>query len=370
MMNRSRRPVLLRTTTVTAAFVALVMVATPAGVRAQETISEQMLLEAVPVGADALEYDLRMSHYDEHGYPEDEDGRLVLRTSRDGPTVRMRGDPGPYLLYAQYANRQRDAVILARTGTVNDVLPGGDATTVPFGYGAVRFNTVYVSILESLLVPHFSDNQKEHVLFPLTDLYIGGSFGLTGVLASLRYVHTERYVGYVAAGYNPFRGSNPASVLNRYVVPLHIGGGIRFAGALPEILGENNWTVGTDLMLGFGGSSIDPASRGVLVPGIFLDIERVLFDAASLRRDYRTDPRPYNYRVNALVFRAAAYLNVTNLGAGDLFFPVFSLSYQYNVLGPRIPEHDFKETRVLYVHDEYREDLRRQAERREQRASR
>ena len=369
-MNRPRRRLALLNAVMATAAAATMMVAMATGASAQETISEQMLLDAVPVGVRALDFDRRMSHYDEHGYPEDEHGRLVLRNSLDGPTVTMRRDPAPYLLYAQYANRQRDAVMLARTGTVNDVLPGGDATTVPFGYGAVRFNTVYVSILESLLVPHFSDNQKEHVVFPLTDLYIGGSFGLTGILASLRYVHTERYVGYVAAGYNPFRGHNPASVLNRYVIPVHVGGGIRFPGALPDILGENNWTVGTDLLLGFGRRGDDPASSGVLVPGVFLDIERVLFDAASLRRDYRTDPRPYNYRVNALVFRAAAYLNVTNLGAGDLFFPVFSLSYQYNVLGPRIPEHDFKETRVLYLHDDYREDLRRQAERREQRANR
>ncbi len=342
----------------------------PGLLQAEETISERMLLEAASLGTDALRFGTSFSHHDDHGYPENADGLLVLRESPDGPLVTMRGDRDPYLVYAQYANRQRDAVMLARTSSVRDVLPSGETVDVPYGYGAIRFNTVYVSIVESLLVPHFSDNQKEHVEFPLTDLYIGGSFGLTGILGSVRYVHTEQYVGYLAAGYNPFRSDNPASVLNRYTVPVHLGGGYRFPGIFPEFLGENNWTVGVDLMLGFGRRGADPATSGVLVPGAFIDVERVLFDERGLRRDYRTDPRPYNYRVNALVFRAAAYLNVTNLGADDLFFPVFSLSYQYNVIGPRIPQHDFKETQVLYVDDAYREDLRRQAERRDERSSR
>ncbi len=347
-----------------------VAVASPGLLGAEETVSERMLLEAVPPGSEALRFGTSVSHHDDRGYPESADGLLVLRDSADGPLVTVRGDPDPYLLYAQYANRQRDAVMLARTGTVRDVLPGGETVDVPYGYGAVRFNTVYVSIVESLLVPHFSDNQKEHVEFPLTDFYIGGSFGLTGVLGSLRYVHTEQYVGYIAAGYNPFRSTNPASVLSRYTVPVHLGGGYRFPGIFPEILGENNWTVGADLLLGFGRRGADPEQTGVLVPGAFIDVERVLFDERGLRRDYRSDPRPYNYRVNAVVFRAAAYLNVTNLGADDLFFPVFSLSYQYNVIGPRIPRHDFKETEILYVDDTYREDLRRQAERRDERSSR
>jgi hypothetical protein len=191
------------------------------------------------------------------------------------------------------------------------------------------------------------------------------------VLAWLRYVHTERFVGYTAVGYNPFGSPNPASVLNRYRVPLHLGGGYRFPGAFPELLGENNWTVGADLMLGFGDPDGDPATEsGVLVPGVFLDVERILFDETGLRRDYREDPRPYNYRVNALVLRAAAYLNVTNLGSDSIVYPVFSLSYQVNVMGPQIPEHEFKETNVLYLNEIYREDLEEQARRREERAAR
>jgi len=353
----------------------LVLLATGGNLLAQdrpaESISEEMLLEAEGLGERALLIGSEFDHFDDNGYPEDENGRLVLASHADGPILTLRDDPDPYLLYAQYVNRQRDAVILARTSTVRDVLPSGNAVEIPFGFGVVRFNDVHVSIVESLLVPHFSDNQKNYVQFPLTDLYLGGSFGLTGVLASLRYVHTERFVGYTAVGYNPFGSANPRSVMNRFIVPIHLGGGYRFPGALPELLGENNWTIGADLMLGFGDRDNDPATPpGILLPGVFLDIERVLFDESAIRRDFRTDPRPYNYRVNALVLRAAAYLNVTDLASGSFIFPAFSLSYQYNVMGPRIPSHEFKETQVLYVNDVYREDLERQAERREARNDR
>ncbi len=335
------------------------------------SISEQMLLSIEGTGPGPVGLGAEFDHYDDDGFPEDASGLLALEPHEDGPVFTMHDDPAPYLLYAQYENRQRDAVFLARTGTISDTLPSGNSVEVPFGYGAVKFNTVYVSLGESLVVPHFSDNRKEYVQFPLTDLYVGGSFGLTGVLAWLRYVHTERFVGYTAVGYNPFGSPNPASVLNRYRVPLHLGGGYRFPGAFPELLGENNWTVGADLMLGFGDPDGDPATEsGVLVPGVFLDVERVLFDETGLRRDYREDPRPYNYRVNALVLRAAAYLNVTNLGADSVVYPVFSLSYQVNVMGPQIPEHEFKETNVLYLNEIYREDLEEQARRREERAAR
>ncbi|MFW5784036.1 MAG: hypothetical protein ACOCY8_05915 [Spirochaetota bacterium] len=203
--------------------------------------------------------------------------------------------------------------------------------------------------------------------FPLTDFYLGAGFSLTGPTAVARYVHTGRYVGYLAAGFNPSASSDPPSLLSRYVVPIHLGGGYRFPGALPDLLGENNWTVGAELLVGVGDPDPEAAPEGgVLVPGVFLDVERVLFDEGSLRRDIRTDPRPYNYGVNALVVRVGAYLNVTDAASG-LLIPMIGLSYQYNVLGPRIPEHDFKETQVLYVSDVYREDLRRQAERREAR---
>ncbi|MFW5688847.1 MAG: hypothetical protein ACOC1U_04670, partial [Spirochaetota bacterium] len=116
------------------------------------TLSEQMLLEAETQGREALLLNADLDHYDDNGYPESVNGRLVLEPHPDGPLVTMQGDPDPYLLYAQYVNRQRDAVILARTGGVRDVLPSGNAVEIPYGYGAVRMNAVHASIVESLLV--------------------------------------------------------------------------------------------------------------------------------------------------------------------------------------------------------------------------
>jgi hypothetical protein len=338
------------------------------------TLSEEMLLAADAVtgaaGEENLLFNLGIDHYDENGYPEDELGRLSLTPDDEGPMVFVEGDRVPYLLYAQYVNRQRDAVFLARTGTISDVLPNGDAYEIPYGYGAVKFNSVYVSILESLLVPHFSDNQKDYQQFPLRDVYVGGSFGLTGLTGVARYVHREQFVAEAAAGWNPFGSFNASSIINRYAVPVHLGGGYRFPGLFTEFLGENMWTAGIDLFTGLGDRDNDPATGLFLLPGAFLDIERVLYDEEGRRRDFRTDPRPYNYRVNSLSLRVAAYLDFGALGTGGFVVPVVALRYLYNIVGPDIPKHPFKETEVLYVNEVYREDLERQAERREERANR
>ena len=334
------------------------------------SLSEEMLQEAESLGTSMLRIGDPVSHYDENGYPETAGGLLALAAHSDGPVVEVLNDPPPYLLYAQYINRQRDAVFLARTGELTDVLPDGSPVPVPFGHGAVKFNTVYVSTIESLLVPHFSDNQKEYTEFPLTDLYVGGGVGFTGALAHVRYVHTERFVAHAAIGYNPFASPAAAGVLNRFFLPVHVGGGYRFAGPIPFI-GAVNWTVGGDLMLGLGDRDGDAATpSGVFAPGAFLDIERVLFDDDDVQRDYRTDPRPYNYNVNALVIRAGIYANLSGITDGGWIFPSFSIRYLVNIMGPRIPEHEFKETDVLYVNEIYAEDLREQARRREERANR
>ncbi len=341
----------------------------------ETSLSDEMLLAAEDVtgsvGESNLLFNQGITHYDENGYPEDKAGRLALSPDPEGPMVFTQNDPVPYLLYAQYVNRQRDAVFLARTGTISDVLPSGDEYEVPYGFGAVKFNTIYVSILESLLVPHFSDNQKTYELFPIRDLYVGGGFGLTGITVIVRYVHREQFVGEAQIGWNPFAGINPASILNQYALPVHLGGGYRFPGLFPEMLGENMWTAGIDFFGGFGDRDDDPATGPFVLPGVFLDVERVLYDEAGRRRDYRTDPRPYNYNVNALSLRIAAYLNVRAIGTGaSVVVPGLTLSYQYNIIGPEIPEHQFKETNVLYVNEVYREDLERQAARRAAREDR
>ena len=66
----------------------------------------------------------------------------------------------PFLLYAQFANRQRDAVFLARDGLVQDPLPDGSFVNIPYGYGALKTTTAYISLVEGIVVPHVSDNQK------------------------------------------------------------------------------------------------------------------------------------------------------------------------------------------------------------------
>ncbi len=334
------------------------------------TLSEEMLAEVEGIGTIRLSLDEPFHHYGENGYPETQAGRLVVESHDDGPIVTLQNDPLPFLLYAQYSNRQRDAVFLSRTGDREDVLPNGDLVSIPFGYGSVKFSTVYVSIVESLVVPHFSDNQKEYLEFPLIDLYLGGSLGLTGAAVGLRYVYAERFVAHASTGYNPFVSPGGSGVLNRFIVPFHLGAGFRFPSPL-SFLRRSNWTVGGDLMLGLGDRDGDAATAsGVLAPGVFLDVELVLFDERGLERDFRNDPRPYNYNVNALLFRVAAYANLAGVTEPGWFYPSFSIGYQFNVIGPRIPEHEFKETRILYVADIYAEDLREQARRREERANR
>lgn len=339
------------------------------------TVGEEMLIEAEAVVGDAgeanLVFDADIDHYENDGYPEDADGRLVLERHDEGPMIYVEGERLPYLLYAQYENKQRDAVFLSRTGTFTDTLPSGEAYEVPYGFGAVKFSTAYVSVVESLITPHFSDNQKTYVQFPLNDLYLGASFSLTGITAIARYVGQEQLVAYLQAGFNPFGSIDPASVLNQYYVPIHVGGGYRFPGIFPELLGENLMTIGGELMLGVGDRDGDLATGLTLLTGPYLDIERVLYDEEGRRRDFRTDPRPYNYRVSSLSIRIGAHFNIAALGgSGSFVLPSVALSYQYNIIGPPIPAHEFKETSILYVNEIYRDDLLEQKERREAREAR
>lgn len=52
---------------------------------------------------------------------------------------------------------------------------------------------------------------------------------------------------------------------------------------------------------------------------------------------------------------------------GSLVRLTAAAGFQFNLIGPRIPDHEFKSTEVRYVHEYYVEDLRRQAERRAER---
>jgi hypothetical protein len=286
--------------------------------------------------------------------------------------VYLRDEDLGFLLYAQYVNQQRDAVFLARTGTIVDTLPDGSGHPIPFGYGAVKLNRAYVSVVEALLKPHISDNQKEYLPFPLRDVYAGAFVGIDGVSVGARYVLRETYTAHLQLGINPFGSAVAGSILNTYWVPIHIGAGYRFPGLFPEFLGQNLWTVGGDLYAGLGDRDGDPATApGFVLPGAFLDVERLLYDEHAVEVDFRSDPRPHNYRVNALSLRLGLYLDFPALVNGGGFLKaLLSFGYQFNISGPQIPEHEFKETKVLFVHDLYREDLERQRQRRAARAKR
>lgn len=330
-------------------------------------LSEQMLEEVEPGDTGRLQLGGALDHYDDFGFPEDASGRLVLEPSPFGPHLFVEGEGDPYLLYAQFQNLQRDAVFLARTGPVTDVLPSGDAFVVPYGYGALKQNAVTISIVEALLVPHISDNQKRYTQFPLNDLYLSGGLGLSGATAGLRLVLVERYVGYVRSGLNIFGGTRLGRVYNQIAVPIHVGAGIRFPSPLRLPFTGSNWTVGGDALVGIGDGDEDPETPAAsFFPGAFLDIEQVLYDERGARRDYRNDPRPYNYDAHSIVFRLGAYLNLADQERG-LIVPMFELSYHYSVLGPDIPDHEFKETEVRYVDELYVDDIREQIERRQER---
>lgn len=313
-----------------------------------------------------LEMGAEVDHYDGDGYPEDAAGGLVLREHRLGPMVYVKDEDDGRLLYAQFANLQRDAVFLARTGTVRDPLPDGGVFEIPYGYGALKRNESVVSLVEARVVPHFSDNRKSYELFPLSDLYLGVSVGSSGVTASARYVLRETYAGWVRGGANTFARLNQRSILNAYWVPLHVGGGYRVPGVFPQLLGENLITAGAEAFLGLGDRDRDAATAPVVfLPGAVVEFERLLYDTASSREDFRSDPRPYNYRVNSFSVRLGAYLDVPTFRAGgNLVRLLISTGVQWNIVGPRLPEHEFKTTAVRYVHDYYVEDLRTQAERR------
>jgi hypothetical protein len=318
--------------------------------------------------------DAAVDHYDPDGYPEDAEGLLAVRKEDPGYMVYMKGTPAPFLLYAQFANMQRDAVFLARTGSIEDPLPDGSSRLIPYGCGALKTNASYISVVEGLLLPHVSDNRKEYQIFPLQDLYGVASLGLTGITAGLQYVWAEKLLGYAYAGINLLGGSGWEALgpLGWYSVPLHLGAGWRFANLLPALLRPNHWAVGAELFLGLGDADRDPATPAPLwAPGVFFEVETSepfgwgkRWNGLSEHGDYREDPRPLNYYVRALFLRVALYADLqSGPDTGPLKVNV-STGFRYNLLGPSIPAHRFKQTRVLYLSEEYRQQLELQRQRR------
>ncbi len=289
----------------------------------------------------------------------------------------MYGVADPFLLYAQFVNTQRDGVFLARGGDIEDPLPDGTLFRVPYGFGALKTSSIAISLVEAILIPHVSDARKEYSLFPLQDLYLGGSLGFTGLLAEARYVHHERVVGYARLGLNPLGGAPwPAlAPFTYWGVTVHLGAGAQFADLLHNLLGNNHWTVGGDLLLGLGDADASPSTPGVVwMPGVFFELEkRDLFGWAdgwaglSPRGDSHEDPRPQNYHVRALYARVGLYLDFQNGPATGPVKVDVAAGIRYNVAGPRIPAHRFKETRIRYLSPEYVQQVELQREQRRRR---
>jgi hypothetical protein len=315
--------------------------------------------------------------YDGDGFPESPRGLLVVEPDPAGYSVRMRGVDFPFLLYAQFANRQRDGVFLAREGAIGDPVPDGSLMNIPYGFGALKTTTAYISVVEGIVIPHVSDNQKSYQLFPLRDLYLGGSLGVTGLLAEARFVERERLVASARAGWNLLGGVGGAAIapLGYSAVSVHLGVGVEFPGLLEDLIGPNHVSVGGDLRLGLGDADHDPATPAVVfMPGAFFELEkRDLFGwdhgwaGFGPRGEYHEDARPLNYHVRALFVRLGVYLDVQNGGDTGWIKADAAIGFRYNVLGPRIPEHSFKETRVVYLSEEYRQQILRQRQLREQR---
>ncbi len=327
----------------------------------------------VPLPTDPLQ-GLR---YDDNGFPEDGKGTLVASQAPGGWFVSMHGIADPFLLYAQFLNTQRDGVFLARKGDIEDPLPDGTRFRIPSGFGAVKTSSIAISLVEAILLPHVSDARKDYTLFPLQDLYLGATLGFTGILAEVRYVHRERFAGYARLGLNPLGGAPwPAlAPFTYWGVTVHLGAGAQFADLLHNLLGDNHWTVGGDLLLGLGDADADGSSpAGVWMPGVFFELEkRNLFGWADRwagfgpRGDYRDDPRPENYHVRALYARVGLYVDFQNgLATGPVKVDV-AAGFRYNALGPRIPPHTFKETRIRYLSPEYIEQVELQREQRRRR---
>jgi hypothetical protein len=207
----------------------------------------------------------------------------------------------PFLLYAQFVNRQRDGVLLARSGAIKDLLPNGETRELPYGHGALKTNTSYVSLTEGLLVPHISDNQKEYERFVIRDLYLAFALGTSGLLAELQYARAEHIFGYANPGVDFLGGVGGSRMapLNYYRVPLRLGAGLRYPDLLEPVIGENHWGFGAEVLLGFGNADQDPQTPSpVWLPGVFFEIEkRNLFGwgdswtGFSPRGDYREQIR-------------------------------------------------------------------------------
>lgn len=302
--------------------------------------------------ANLLGVDLVRDHDDDLGYPESRDGFLVVELDpQAGPITLLRGT-SPYYLEAQFVTTQRDAIWLAREDAVTDVLPSGASYEVPYGYGALKRSRSAVTLVEAMLQPHISDNQKTYELFPLRDLYLGAALSLVGLRGDFRYVDTERYVAHAQVGVNlaALAGLEINRTYAAFALPIVVGGGIRYPSIL-SIIGSH-WTTGAEFMLGLIGVDDDEdTANAVALPGVYHEFEWT-FEQAPDVEDYRSDPRPYNYGVQSFYAKVGAYFDFFGGAIEGLVFDIH-VGYRCNLLGPSIPPHAFKSTETTYASERY-----------------
>ena len=306
---------------------------------------------------------LTPDHYDATGYPESSEGLLIVELHPDfGPITFVHG-ARPHYLEAQFINTQRDGVFLARNDLVEDVLPNGQAHEIPYGYGAIKRSMAAITLVEAQIEPHLSDNQKLYETFPLQDVYLGATLSLTGLRGEIRYVNRERFVGYGQVGLN--LGALAGLKFNRtyatFAVPVVLGGGIRYPSIF-TLLGSH-WTSGAEFVLGIGKVNDDPdTDNAIALPGLFHEFEWA-FKRDIEVTDYRADARPHNYGVQSFFAKLSAYADFFGGASNGLRFDIH-VGYRYNFLGPTIPAHAFKETKVTYASDRYAQRKREEERRR------
>lgn len=105
-------------------------------------------------------------------------------------------------------------------------------------------------------------------------------------------------------------------------------------------------------MLGLIGIDEDAdTANAVALPGVFHEFEWT-FQQKHDVEDYRSDPRPYNYGVQAFYAKLGAYFDFFGGAVEGLVFDIH-VGYRCNILGPSIPEHEFKSTETTYASERY-----------------
>lgn len=319
-----------------------------------------------PVSSDLLlGVGLELDHFDDDHFPESRTGLLVVEVDKEvGPIIIMEGD-APHYVEAQFTNQQRDGVFLSRTGDRQDPLPDGTSFTIPYGYGALKTTMSAVTLVEAQLKPHFSDNQKSFTLFPLSDLYLGGALSLTGPAVDTRFVYTENLAVYAQVGLNvlAMAGARVAHTYGAYALGFTAGGGYRYP-ALLSFLGTH-WTTGAEVRVGAIDADDDPTTYPVvLMAGVVQELEWTLDRPLDIV-DYREDPRPSNWGLHSIFGKVGFYLDlISGDGGSGLFLFDVSVGYRFNLLGPTVPSHPFKETTVTYASERYIERKKEEEQRR------